>query len=311
MTLANKAFVSCIIYVDACLDDAMLDFIERTDTYLRSNFSTHELILVNDSGRTITDGVLELIDDENEQNIVLLDLACRHGLERAMLAGSDLAIGDFIFEVDYPEPNLPPECLGTMFNYAQEHGADIVGGTSRQFQPVMSTLFYKTLARLQMSEDPFATEVLRLVSRRALNRALNDRRNIRYRKLLYSSSGFRSDRVDLGDVRISVPHRQSYRLALGLDVISASSRFGSSTAALLAMVFLAVSLAVGVYAFIVWLIGMPVAEGWTTLMGLLSIGLTGIFAVLSLIARMLSILLDEVQNAEPYKVREVVRLGNK
>ena len=311
MTSANSAFVSCVIYINAHLNDALLSFIKRTVAFLDGNFPDYEIILVNDTGCTLTDRTRELMDDESKRNIVLLDLAYRHGLERAMVAGADLAVGDFIIEVDYPEPNMAPECLGQLLEHAQNDGADIVGGVSRKFQPRTSTLFYGFLARLHVTQSRLATEVMRLVSRRALNRTLADRRSIRYRKLLYSLSGFRYTQIDLGNLNVSLPHKTSYRVGLGLDLIASSSRFGSSAAALLAMVFLVISMAVGVYAFVVWLIGAPVAEGWTTLMGLLSIGLTGIFAVLSLIARMLSIVLAEVQNAEPYKIREVVRLGNK
>lgn len=295
MTSIHNTFVSCIIYLDAMPDPGLFDFFSRLDVFLTKKFSAHEIILVNDSGRLLTERSLNALDADSRRSIVLLDLAYRHGLERAMLAGADLAVGDFVFEIDYPDPNLPTESLETVFVFAQTQGVDIVGGTSRLYQPTMSRFFYKLVNWLQVAQTPLSTEVVRVVSRRALNRTLAERRNIRYRKLLYSLSGFRYSQVDLGKVRISLPHKKSYRVALGLDLIASSSRFGSSAAAMLAFAFLLISMSLGIYALVVWFIGLPVAEGWTTIMGLLSLGLTGVFAVLSLVARMLSIVLDEVQ----------------
>lgn len=54
-----------------------------------------------------------------------------------------------------------------------------------------------------------------------------------------------------------------------------------------------------------------VMEGWTTTMLFLSFGFSGMFCILSLIARFLIILYDEIASVKPYIYMNVEKISGK
>lgn len=310
MTSANNAFVSCLVYVGRPMFQVLCELFASLNGYLGNNFTGHEIIVVNDTGKHVKTQELPL-PEAVRCNMILLELSYHHGNERAMMAAAELAVGDYIFEIDYPTPGFPVEILATLFGYAQEHGADIVGGAATEQSPISSRLFYRLARLIGVIEAPMVTEPVRLVSRRALNRTLRERRNTRFRKILYKLSGFRYDHIAIPVPTIAQQDRFLYRLSLAADVVASTSRISSSLAAFLSLVFGIVSLVIGLYGFMVWLLGWPVVPGWTTIIGFLSFGFAGAFFILAMLARMLFIVLNEVQNTEPYVIQGIVRLSNR
>lgn len=302
-----EVFVSAIVYVPREARSAALSMVPEILTALSWAFKEYEVILVNDSGAVLDKEQLASAG----RNIVIVDLAYEHGRERAMTAGDDLAVGDFIFEFDYPLEYVPTNLLGRAYETAGRERADIVALTCRESQAWASRAFYRLLRRLGVTSHQMATESVRLVSRRALNSMLKERRSMRFRKLMYLFSGFRYVREEDGRLNMVKDQGTLGRFSLAVDLLASMAQIGSSLSRILSVVFVLISAAMAVYAVTVRLIGFPVAEGWTTLAVFMAMGFGGVFGVLWLISRMVEITLEEIQNTTPYKVREVTRLDNR
>ena len=96
----EKNFVSAVLYVYNAEDEIRI-FLENMIKVLKENFEHSEIICVNDAS---TDKSAECIKRISEQiigtTITLVNMSYYHGIENAMNAGVDLAIGDFVFEFD-------------------------------------------------------------------------------------------------------------------------------------------------------------------------------------------------------------------
>jgi dolichol-phosphate mannosyltransferase len=89
----------------------------------------------------------------------------------------------------------------------------------------------------------------------------------------------------------------------GFDVMVSFSEFGLRLANLAALFFAGVAIVATVYTLGVFALKRDVAAGWTTLMLLASVGLAGVFIVLSLLGEYLARILVEVRQRPPYHLR--------
>jgi glycosyltransferase involved in cell wall biosynthesis len=303
----SEVFVSCLVYIDASTLSASGDILNRASSELSGSFTSFEIVAVVDTDYATSTGELGRLEPETRDRLVIVDLAYHHGIEQAMMAAAQVAVGDFIIEVDAPTRIFPFSLLAELVAHAQGEAVDVIGGVPQAGLRRSSRSFYRLIRLLRISHRPLTTETVRVVSRRALNRALADRRKLRYRKLLYLTTGFEYRQLVLPD--LPAPPRTSTwrRMALAVDLLAGGSKVGSASAAALSIIFLVVSLGIGAYALVIKIIGLPILPGWTTIMAFLSIGFAGIFAVLSIIARMISIALAELFTNAPFAVREVFR----
>ena len=304
-------FVSALVYIPDANRHIALASVPDVVKSMKQCFRSFEVILVNDSREKISLQEIGNLKNSNIEHVILLELAYHHGVERAMTAGADLAVGDFVIEFDYPLIQFPLEIPGKLYEIAARESADIVALTGKNGSRPSSIIFYGILRRILSNDQILKTEAVRLVSRRALNRVLKERRRFRFRKVLYQVSGFRYHVEKDITIKIKENVNQRKRFRMALDILTSVARLGSALSSYLSVVFILISIAVGVYSIIVRLSGLPISEGWTTIMLFLSIGFAGLFTVLFLASRTIEMILDEVQNADPYTVREVIRLDNK
>ncbi|MGL6167976.1 MAG: glycosyltransferase, partial [Fusobacteriaceae bacterium] len=164
----EKNFVSVVAYLKNNERDIQY-FTQKMDELLKNNFEAYEFVFVNDNSNDSTKDKLKEISDSLTGNVVVVDLAYDHGLEVAMLAGVDFAIGDFIFEFDTIVSNYDFEEVLKIYNKSLE-GFDIVAATPKGVQNKSSQIFYKILNSVSFRKMELTTEVFRVVSRRALNR---------------------------------------------------------------------------------------------------------------------------------------------
>jgi len=257
--MKEKKIISAVAYLYND-EETVLDFLKNLDGYLFEKFENYEIILVNDRS---TDRTVEIIDKNKSalrsESVIILNLAWHHGLEPAMLAGTEMSIGDYVFEFDSTSVDYTFETLNEIYDKAA-NGFDIVGAYPDGPQKTTSRLFYAFLKKVSYLNLELNTENLKIVSRRALNRVLDLREKTRYRKALYRYSGFPSASVKYSPVR--TPERVKRSL---------SER--------------------------------------VTLSLFLSCGFSGIFLVLGILGKYLTMLLTEVQNRPSYIVRSVERIN--
>lgn len=311
MKSATDAFVSTVVYVSRDNTDAMLGLVPDLVRSLKRDFRSYEVILVHDSPEKFPDTEIKRLNEAGAEHIVLLDLAYHHGIERAMTAGADLSVGDFVIEIDYPILGTIDDLPMDLYTSATENAADIVGLVPGNSKRLGSSLFYRLLRRLGTTSDVLQTEAMRIVSRRVLNRVLKERNSFRFRKISYALSGFRYETISRSDALIPNFTNRRARFSLATDVLTSFSRFGSSVARGLSVAFGVLSILLGAYGITIRLLGMPISEGWTTLMLFLALGFSGVFFILFSLSRTIEISLQEIQNTSPYTVREVVRIDNR
>src|SRR6267378_1401349 len=233
--------------------------------------------------------------------VILIALAWQHDEELAMLAGTDFAIGDLIYEIESTYRDWPVEILATLYEKCLA-GNDIVSAVPDRPLSLGSKVFYYLLRKVSYLNLELTTEELRLVSRRSLNAVLSAKETTRYRKALYRSSGFQCATVTykpLHEKRKRPQDTLLKRIGTAFDVLISFSSFGYNIGILFSVLFLILSIGIGIFAVEWYLVRKEIASGWTTLSLFLSFGFSGIFLVLGLLGKYLSIALIELQQRSP------------
>ena len=100
MKIREKNFISAVIYVHNA-EKRISNFLNMVIRVLEDNFDHSEIICVNDSSDdSSVDQIRKTSALANNTSISILNMSCFHGVEMAMNAGVDLAIGDFVLEFD-------------------------------------------------------------------------------------------------------------------------------------------------------------------------------------------------------------------
>lgn len=148
---------------------------------------------VNDGS---TDKTLKIIKKlaEKRDDIQYISFSRNFGKEAALLAGLEVAVGDFvtIMDVDLQDP---PEMLPEMFEKLQE-GYDVVGTrrTSRTGEPPIRSffakLFYKIINKISKPQIVDGARDYRLMTRQVVDSILKLQESNRFSKGLFSWVGY-------------------------------------------------------------------------------------------------------------------------
>lgn len=311
--MKEKNFVSLVVYLRNAQETAP-EFLFKVDALMREKFEAYEFVLVNDYSTDQTKEKIREIADDLNGNVILIDLAWKHKLELAMLAGVDMAIGDFIYEFESTVIDYDLNVIWETYEKAMT-GYDIVSVSSDQPLKFTSKLFYSYLNKVSYRHLELTTETFKLISRRALNRILKSKEKLRYRKALYQYAGFESTTLkynSTGNQSASYDHMPfTEKLGLATDVLIAFSNVGLRISATLSLIFFFISLFVGGYTVYSYLTLNEIATGWTTIMLFLSISFTGMFFVLAFLSKYMTSILVELQDRPNYTYRGIERLSRK
>ena len=92
--------MSVVIYVHNA-EKRIDEFLKTVVNVMEENFEHSEIICVNDcSNDESVEHIKKISIQAKSTSISVLNMSYYHGLEMAMNAGVDLAIGDFVFEFD-------------------------------------------------------------------------------------------------------------------------------------------------------------------------------------------------------------------
>ncbi|WP_349651893.1 glycosyltransferase family 2 protein [Lactococcus lactis] len=154
---------------------------------------------VNDGS---TDKTLKIIKKlaEKRDDIQYISFSRNFGKEAALLAGLEVAVGDFvtIMDVDLQDP---PEIIPEMFEKLQE-GYDVVGTrrTSRTGEPPIRSffakLFYKIINKISKTQIVDGARDYRLMTRQVVESVLELQENNRFSKGLFSWVGYKVTYLD-------------------------------------------------------------------------------------------------------------------
>lgn len=309
----EKNFMSAVIYVHNA-EKNIAEFLQTVIRIMEDNFEHSEIICINDSS---DDSSLVKIREISKlakmTNVSVLNMSYFHGIELAMNAGVDLAIGDFVLEFDTPVFDFDPEEVMHVYLRALE-GYDIVSASPDRGQKFSSKLFYFIFDKFTDLSYKMYTESFRVLSRRVINRISSMNKTIPYRKAVYANCGLRTDNIvyrssssgELSREKISREERK-YRSRLAIDTLILFTEVGYRFSMMMTVMMILTALGMALYSVVIYVTGTPV-EGWTTMILFLAFSFFGLFGILTIIIKYLQILVDLVFRRKRYSYEGIEKL---
>lgn len=305
----EKNFASVIIYVHNA-EDRIENFLKTIIKVMENNFEHSEIICVNDfSNDKSIEKIKSISSLASLTSISVINLSRFHGLELAMNAGMDLAIGDFVFEFDNTILDFNPEEIMKIYTRSLT-GFDIVSASPDKPEAFSSKLFYKIFKIFSDNHYEMSTESFRVLSRRVINRIADMNRNVPYRKVIYASSGLKIDNIKyhiVGNNYNSNDNINNYRISLAVESLILFTDFGYRVSSFMTVMMMIISALTVAYSVFIYLTAKPI-EGWTTTIIFLSVSFFALFAVLTIIIKYLKIILDLIFKKKYYSFESIEKL---
>ena len=315
MNKKEKKFISLVVYLHDVASYVKY-FLDTVLPVCEENFEQYELVCVDDA---CTDGTVEVLREYVESRqlkmmVNVVHMSFFQGLESAMNAGRDIAIGDFVFEFDDIFVDYEPDVMMEVYRKLIE-GNDIVAASSKGKLRMTSKLFYSLYNSTSRGNGKIGPETFRIVSRRAINRIKSMGQYIPYRKAVYMNCGLKADTIFYcsKDVNVRVKNKTvtSERTARALDSFIYFTNVLERVSAIICGIFLAVIIGMGIYIISDIFNHTRPVEGWLSTMGFLALGFFGVFALLTIILKYLSVLLNLIFKQQRYLVSDIEKVVKK
>ena len=309
----EKNFISAVIYVHNS-SERIEEFLGGVMRTLEQNFEHSEIICVNDcSDDDSVDIVKRIASKQKAVSVTVLNMSYFHGVEAAMNAGVDLAIGDFVFEFDAAMPDFDRQEIMNVYNKSLE-GLDIVSASPDKGQRMSSGLFYAVFNRYTDFAYKIYTERFRVLSRRAVNRISAMSRSVPYRKAAYANCGLKTANIKYkvtNEFDFKEDRRErKYRRTLAVDSIIMFTELGYRFSVTMTMIMMLIAVSVALYSAVVYIFSTPVA-GWTTTILFMSFAFFGLFGILTIMIKYLQILVDLVFRRKKYSFESIEKIGGR
>lgn len=306
----EQNFVSAVIYVHNA-EDRIERFLDMVMEVMEQNFEHSEIICVNDSSEDGSLSIIRKISKAAEKtSISVVNMSYYHGLELAMDAGMDLAIGDFVFEFDNTVADFNSSVIMEIYRHSLE-GYDIVSASPNRKERLSSRMFYRIFAKFAAVSYRMNTESFRVLSRRVINRVSSMNKTAPYRKALYANCGLKTDciRYEVTGEWSKARDRkeQRYRMDLAADALILFTEVGYRFSMTMTVVMMLMSIFMTVYSLVTYFVIHPV-EGWTTTILFLSVAFFGLFGILTIIVKYLQLLVDMVFKRKHYSFESIEKL---
>lgn len=306
----EQNFVSAVIYVHNA-EDRIERFLAMVMEVMEQNFEHSEIICVNDSSEDGSLSIIRKISKAAEKtSISVVNMSYYHGLELAMDAGMDLAIGDFVFEFDNTVADFDSSVIMEIYRHSLE-GYDSVSASPNRKERLSSRMFYRIFAKFAAVSYRMNTESFRVLSRRVINRVSSMNKTAPYRKALYANCGLKTDciRYEVTGEWSKARDRkeQRYRMDLAADALILFTEVGYRFSMTMTVVMMLMSIFMTVYSLVTYFVIHPV-EGWTTTILFLSVAFFGLFGILTIIVKYLQLLVDMVFKRKHYSFESIEKL---
>lgn len=299
----EKNFVSAVVYMR---NDASVafHFVRGIDETLGKYFQKYEIIVVNDSSKDDSVAEVKKYAVSSSSTISILNMSFYQGVELCMNAGLDLSIGDFVFEFDSMYCDWDWDILFKVYQTSLE-GNDIVFTLNKKRKNIHKA-FYWLFNKYAHVQHHIADTSFCLITRRGINRVRSLTKTVPFRKALYANCGLVQKTVNFEGILETVKPRKERTpynsLILFTDI---AYKFSATMTAVMVFVIMAVI----VYALAIFFIGKPV-EGWTTTMLFIGISFLGIFSIMSVILKYLSLITNLIFRKQNYVFESIEKLTN-
>ncbi|MDE7205494.1 MAG: glycosyltransferase [Lachnospiraceae bacterium] len=303
--------MSAVLYIHN--DEAQIgNFLQMLANVLEDHFEHSEIICVNDCSQDNSVEIVRKISRGlRDTTVTVLNMSYFHGVEIAMNAGMDLAIGDFVLEFDACVPDFEPMEIMEAYRKTLK-GYDIVSASPDQKQRFTSSIFYKVFNQFTDYSYQLGTERFRVLSRRVINRISSMNKSVPYRKAVYANCGLKTAniRYQVTGAQVAKDDRseRKYRTKLAVNSLILFTELGYQFAVTMTVLMMLVAVAVAVYSTVVYLFSTPVA-GWTTTIFFMSFAFFGLFGILTIIIKYLQILVDLVFRRKKYSFESIEKMG--
>lgn len=310
----EKKFISLVVYLHN-VEAYIQYFMAAVIPVCENSFQDFEIVFVNDG---CTDATVEKIKEYLEENrtkamVNVIHMSFFQGMESAMNAGRDIAIGDFVYEFDDVFVDYDGDMMIKVYEKILE-GNDIVAASSKGKLRLTSRLFYALYNMTSRSESKIGPETFRIVSRRAINRIKSMGQYIPYRKAVYSNCGLAMATLhyESTDTTARVKNKTvvSERTSLALDSFIYFTNVLERISMIICAVFLMITVGVGIYIISDIFAATHPVEGWLSTMGFLALGFFGVFALLTIILKYLSVVLNLIFKQQRYLVANIEKVAN-
>jgi glycosyltransferase involved in cell wall biosynthesis len=308
----EKNFMSAVIYVHNA-EKRIDEFLKTVVYVMEENFEHSEIICVNDcSNDESVEHIKKISMQAKSASISVLNMSYYHGLEMAMNAGVDLAIGDFVFEFDTTVLDFDKSEIMKVYHKSLE-GFDIVSASPNRKQRLSSGVFYHVFERFTNLPHKLYTETFRILSRRVINRISSMNKTVPYRKAIYANCGLKTENIVYNiinvnkDIASSDRSEKGYRGRLAVDSLLLFTEVGYRFSITMTVLMMLMTIFMIVYSIVIYVMSTP-AAGWTTTILFLSVAFFGLFGVLTIIIKYLQILLDLVFKRKRYSFESIEKL---
>lgn len=246
-------------------------------------------------------------------SLSVLNMSYFHGLELAMNAGVDMAIGDYVFEFDNCDLDFDDSIIMDIYYYSLE-GYDIVSASPDKKEKLTSRIFYKVFNIFANLPFTMGTESFRVLSRRGINRISFMNKTIPYRKAVYANCGLKTANIKY--VRLENKQQlidkkeKGYRMGLAVDSLILFTEIGYRFSMTMTLVMMLLSVFMIIYSLITYFVIHPI-EGWTTIILFLSVAFSGLFGILTIIVKYMQLLVDLVFKRKHYSYESIEKLSTK
>lgn len=310
MVNKEKNFISAVVYVNND-EKNIKEFLEKLRGELSNNFLKYEIICVNDcSTDNSVEEIKKITMDDGNSSITIVNMSFYQGKELAMNAGVDIAIGDFVYEFDSAVMDYSESTIMDVYKKSLE-GYDIVNASSNKRRHKTSALFYKIFNKFSNNQYKINTETFRILSRRAINRIHSMNKTIPYRKAIYANCGLKLDTILYNSVSTKKEkldkRARKEREKNAIDSLILFTDISYKFSIIMSIIMMLITVAVAVYAIYIFFSSNPM-EGWTTTMLFLSFGFFGIFAIMAIVIKYLSIIVNLIFKKSKYIVESIDKI---
>lgn len=306
----EKNFVSAVIYVHNA-ENRIDSFLHTIIDVMEISFEHSEIICVNDSSDDDSLSVIKTVSEmAKNTSVSVVNMSYFHGLELAMNAGVDMAIGDFVFEFDNTYLDFDVDVIMRIYRHCLE-GYDIVSASPDKREKFTSRLFYRVFDQFANISYEMTTESFRVLSRRVINRISSMNKSVLYRKALYANCGLKTDIIkykvkDVGTL-ITDKRERNYRFGLAVDSLILFTEVGYRFSMTMTVLMMVMSLLIIAYTVITYFMVNPVA-GWTTTILFLSVCFFGLFGILTIVIKYLQLGIDMVFKRKHYSFESIEKM---
>ncbi|EJU23479.1 glycosyltransferase, group 2 family protein [Peptoanaerobacter stomatis] len=266
---------------------------------LKENFKNYELIIVDNMSNDNTINILKKM----EEKLTFIELPIFNDSQSALAAGVNMAIGDYIVEIEDISVEVDYGIIMDMYKKSQE-GNDFVFLTPKK-NSFTSKIFYKILnANLKkIFNANISSSIITLSSRRGQNKTAEIGKRLVNRNVSYVLSGLNYFNMICEIEYINNrSFSQNFQLMMQtlIHYTDVVVKFSQNTA----FIFFMISIFFIIYSIYVKFFIKSV-QGWASTIVIMSVGFSGIFLMLGMIVRYLDNILKNTSDSKQYIYRSI------